>query len=596
VKFQFQAQFLGGLNVQFTYPNTFLARPLTNQPRLIYAPNDSFVPEYYLSGVPEAYFSKNLNELSVFDPPLECHSFSVKWRTVLYRFLAPTSLSIIESREMLTGAEVIYRLLSNLNLKEALDNALDKWLFFSKQRQDNEHNILEFYEHFRKSEQGVQKIKLLGATLQSQKNAIIKRISLLKTLSLAKSHPAWTILFNLPVLPPDLRPIMKLKDGQIILSDLNELYRMILTRNLAISQLSIHSLTAMVQKVLLQRAVDALLGNGLGNTLKDLDNHPYKSIADILTGKEGRFRENLLGKRVDYSGRSVIVVGPALKLYQCGLPREMAIDLFQPFIMRSLISHKLARNLRAAKIMILKRNPIIWKILKKVVKNHYIILNRAPTLHRLGIQAFQPILVKERALHLHPLVCSGFNADFDGDQMAVHVPLSLEAQAEAYMLMSPYFNLLSPATGDAITLPSQDMLLGLYTLTLETKTGIYKYYDKKSDNIILYNERKNRILKNSTGIFSISDRKHQTDTRIWLSSTSSMKIANNSTKEMPIEIQYDFKGNSCHIYEHAKVCLDYKTNITSKYIRTTLGRILLNQQIEQAIQGTEYVYRKLLHK
>ena len=537
-----------------------------------------------------------MNELSVFDPPLECHSFSVKWRTVLYRFLSPKWLNMVESREMLTGAEVIYKLLSNLNLKENLDNALDKWLFFSKQRPDEDNNVLEYYENFIKSEQGVQNIRLLGATLQSQKNAIIKRISLLKALSLKNSNPAWTILFNLPVLPPDLRPIMKLKDGQIILSDLNELYRMILTRNLAISQLSMHSLTAMVQKILLQKAVDALLGNGLGNTLKDLDNHPYKSIADILTGKEGRFRENLLGKRVDYSGRSVIVVGPTLKLYQCGLPSEMAIDLFQPFVIRSLITHKLARNPRAAKTMILKKNPIIWKILKKVVQNHYIILNRAPTLHRLGIQAFQPILVTERALHLHPLVCSGFNADFDGDQMAVHVPLSLEAQAEAYMLMSPYFNLLSPATGDAITLPSQDMLLGLYTLTLETKRGIYKFYDNKSENIVLYDEITNTSLKNSTGIFSISDRKNKTDTRIWLSSTACMKITNNSIKETPIEIQYDLQGNSSHIYEHVKFGLDYKGNLTSKYIRTTLGRILLNQQIEQAIQATEYVYRKLLEK
>lgn len=495
---------------------------------------------------------------------------------------------------MLTGAEVLYRLLQNLNIKETLDSALDKWLFFCKQRIDNEHNILEPYKNFIKSEHGVKKIKLLGATLQSQKNAIIKRIILLKTLSAENSNPSWTILFNLPVLPPDLRPIMKLKDGQIILSDLNELYRMILTRNLAISQLSIHSLTAMVQKVLLQRAVDALLGNGLGNTLRDLDNHPYKSIADILTGKEGRFRENLLGKRVDYSGRSVIVVGPTLKLYQCGLPREMAIDLFQPFVIHSLINHKLARNPRAAKTMILKKSPIIWKILDRVIQNHYVILNRAPTLHRLGVQAFQPVLVKERAIHLHPLVCSGFNADFDGDQMAVHVPLSIEAQAESYMLMSPYFNLLSPATGDPITLPSQDMLLGLYILTLETKTGIYKLYEKRTKKILFTDERKIKNLKNSTDIFSIYDRQNRTDTRIWLAVTSSIKVNNNSIKEFPIEIQYDLYGKSWHIYEHAKVRYNAQGNTDSQYIRTTLGRIFLNQQIEQAIQGTDHVYHKLV--
>lgn len=228
------------------------------------------------------------------------------------------------------------------------------------------------------------------------------------------------------------------------------------------------------QRRLIQEAVDALIDNGIrGQPMRDINNRPYKSFSEVIEGKEGRFRENLLGKRVDYSGRSVIVVGPSLSLHQCGLPREMSIEPFQVFVIRNLIGWNFASNLRAAKNMIRKEDPVIWEILREVMRGHPILLNRAPTLHRLGIQAFQPILIEGRAIRLHPLVRGGFNADLDGDQMAVHVPLSLEAQIEARLSMFSHINLLSPATGDSVFVPSQDMLLGLYVLTIENKQGIY---------------------------------------------------------------------------------------------------------------------------
>lgn len=533
--------------------------------------------------------TENQNKFVMFDNPLDYYRMGETWRGSLYTFLSSKFFHYIESREMISGAEAIYRLLSNLDIQKDLENTLSKWNSLSDYTpiKDDYKDVDDIREDINLID------KSFDAFIVSQKIALKRRINLIKQIDIEKNNPAWMVLFNLPVLPPDLRPIMKLKDGQIILSDLNELYRMILTRNLAIAELSIesmHTITAIAQKILLQQAVDALLGNGIGNTIQDLENHPYKSIPDILSGKEGRFRENLLGKRVDYSGRSVIVVGPSLKLYQCGLPKDMAVELFQPFIIRSLILNSLAHNTRSAKKMIYKRLPIIWKILREVIKNHYIILNRAPTLHRLGIQAFQPVLVEERAIKLHPLVCTGFNADFDGDQMAVHVPLSLEAQAEAYMLMCPYFNLISSATGDPITVPSQDMLLGIYILTLETHLGIAKFINKPNNNDLQFQKYTIPILQDSQSIYKHKDMK--TDAIIWLASTSFMIVTNNSIPQIPIEKQYDSEGNVCNIYEYAVIFLDKNMEVCKKYMRTTFGRLLLNQYIEQAIHDTEYVYHK----
>ena len=274
-------------------------------------------------------------------------------------------------------------------------------------------------------------------------NKQFKRIRILENLVGTGSSPAWMILTILPVIPPALRPMIQLEGGRFATSDLNELYRRIITRNnrlLRLLEIDAPQLIIRNEKRLLQEAVDTLIDNGKrGKIALSANNRPLKSLSDIIKGKHGRFRQNLLGKRVDYSGRSVIVVGPSLKLNQCGLPYEMAIELFQPFIIRELINQGLASNMKIAKNLIQQSEPIIDPVLEKVLRNHPIFLNRAPTLHRLGIQAFEPILVQGRAIKLHPLVCSAFNADFDGDQMAVHIPLSLESQAECYMLMlAPY--------------------------------------------------------------------------------------------------------------------------------------------------------------
>ncbi|KAG9438487.1 hypothetical protein H6P81_021568 [Aristolochia fimbriata] len=285
------------------------------------------------------------------------------------------------------------------------------------------------------------------------------------------------VLCLLPVLPPELRPIIQIDGGKLMSSDINELYRRVIYRNNTLTDPLTTSRSTpgelvMCQEKLVQEAVDTLLDNGIrGQPMRDGHNKVYKSFSDVIEGKEGRFRETLLGKRVDYSGRSVIVVGPSLSLHQCGLPREIAIELFQTFLIRGLIRQHLASNIGIAKSKIRENKPIVWEILQEVMQGHPVLLNRAPTLHRLGIQAFQPILVEGRAICLHPLVRKGFNADFDGDQMAVHVPLSFEAQAEAHLLMFSHMNLLSPAIGDPISVPTQDMLMGLYILTIGNRRG-----------------------------------------------------------------------------------------------------------------------------
>ena len=280
------------------------------------------------------------------------------------------------------------------------------------------------------------------------------------------------ILTEIPVIPPDLRPMVQLDGGRFATSDLNDLYRRIINRNNRLArllELGAPEIIVRNEKRMLQEAVDALIDNGRrnGRPVTGPGNRALKSLSDLLKGKQGRFRQNLLGKRVDYSGRSVIVVGPELKIYQCGLPKEMAIELFKPFVMRELVRRNLADNIKKAKKSVEHLEPEVWDVLEDVIKEHPVMLNRAPTLHRLGIQAFEPILVEGKAIKLHPLVCTAFNADFDGDQMAVHLPLSVEAQAECrFMLLSPN-NLLKPSDGGPVAVPSQDMVLGIYYLTQE---------------------------------------------------------------------------------------------------------------------------------
>ncbi len=317
-----------------------------------------------------------------------------------------------------------------------------------------------------------EKLKKEIAEASEQKKAkLIKRLDTVESFLLSGNKPEWMVLSVIPVIPPDIRPMVQLDGGRFATSDLNDLYRRVLNRNNRLKrllELGAPEIIVRNEKRMLQEAVDALIDNGRrGRPVTGAGNRPLKSLSDMLKGKQGRFRQNLLGKRVDYSGRSVIVVGPELKIYQCGLPKEMAIELFKPFVMKELVSRGLAHNIKSAKRMVEKLNPEVWGILEEVIKDHPVMLNRAPTLHRLGIQAFEPVLVEGRALKLHPLVCTAFNADFDGDQMAVHVPLSPEAQAEARYLMLSVNNLLKPQDGKPVTVPTQDMILGSYYLTME---------------------------------------------------------------------------------------------------------------------------------
>ncbi|MBE7099397.1 MULTISPECIES: DNA-directed RNA polymerase subunit beta' [Bacillus cereus group] len=314
-------------------------------------------------------------------------------------------------------------------------------------------------------------------TAQGQRRTrAIKRLEVLEAFRNSGNHPSWMILEVLPVIPPELRPMVQLDGGRFATSDLNDLYRRVINRNNRLKRLldlGAPSIIVQNEKRMLQEAVDALIDNGRrGRPVTGPGNRPLKSLSHMLKGKQGRFRQNLLGKRVDYSGRSVIVVGPNLKMYQCGLPKEMALELFKPFVMKELVGKGLAHNIKSAKRKIERVQPEVWDVLESVIKEHPVLLNRAPTLHRLGIQAFEPTLVEGRAIRLHPLVCTAYNADFDGDQMAVHVPLSSEAQAEARILMLAAQNILNPKDGKPVVTPSQDMVLGNYYLTLEREGAI----------------------------------------------------------------------------------------------------------------------------
>ena len=326
-----------------------------------------------------------------------------------------------------------------------------------------------------------------------QKRArIVKRLEVIEAFRGSDNKPEWMILTVIPVIPPDIRPMVQLDGGRFATSDMNDLYRRIINRNNRLKrllELGAPDIIVRNEKRMLQEAVDALIDNGRrGRPVTGPGNRPLKSLSDMLKGKQGRFRQNLLGKRVDYSGRSVIVVGPELKIYQCGLPKEMAIELFKPFVMKELVSNGTAHNIKQAKKMVEKLQTEVWDVLEDVIREHPVMLNRAPTLHRLGIQAFEPTLVEGKAIKLHPLVCTAFNADFDGDQMAVHLPLSVEAQAECrFLLLSPN-NLLKPSDGGVVAVPSQDMVLGIYYLTQERpgSLGEGKFFKSVNEAITAY--------------------------------------------------------------------------------------------------------------
>jgi DNA-directed RNA polymerase subunit beta' len=430
--------------------------------------------------------------------------------------------------EILMGAEAIKKLLEQINL---------------------EHESKEI----RRS---------LPFVKRPERDKLIKKLRIIDQFIASNCSPSWMVLDILPVLPPDLRPMVQLDGGRFATSDLNDLYRRVINRNNRLARLQDIMAPELIirnEKRMLQEAVDALVDNGRrGKAVVGLNNRPLKSLSDIIKGKQGRFRQNLLGKRVDYSGRSVIIVGPELKLNQCGLPREMAIELFQPFVIHRLIYDGLVNNIKAAKNIIQNNESLAWEILAQVMEGHPIFLNRAPTLHRLGIQAFEPILVEGRAIKLHPLVCPAFNADFDGDQMAVHIPLCLEAQAEARLLMLAPNNFLSPATGDPILTPSQDMVLGCYYLTANNPSqqlANEPYFSDFEDVILAYQQSKIHL-----------------HTFVWVRYGEQIKGEEDQVYNEIKLLNFQIK-----ISNNIQIKQNLINNSSTKYIRTTPGRILLNE-------------------
>ena len=337
--------------------------------------------------------------------------------------------------------------------------------------------------------------KELEKASEQKKAKLIKRLDTVESFKLSGNRPEWMVMNVVPVIPPDLRPMVQLDGGRFATSDLNDLYRRVINRNNRLKrllELGAPEIIVRNEKRMLQESVDALIDNSRrGRPVTGAGNRPLKSLSDLLKGKQGRFRQNLLGKRVDYSGRSVIVVGPELKIYQCGLPKEMAVELFKPFVMRELVGRHIAHNIKSAKRMVERLSPEVWGILEEVIQDHPVMLNRAPTLHRLGIQAFEPVLVEGRAIKLHPLVCEAFNADFDGDQMAVHLPLTPEAQSEARYLMLATNNLLKPQDGKPVAVPRLDMILGSYylTMTLDGELGEGKYFKDPDEAIMAFQNK-----------------------------------------------------------------------------------------------------------
>nr|QTC31570.1 RNA polymerase beta' subunit [Pisum sativum subsp. elatius] len=510
------------------------------------------------------------------------------WKYSIPLFFATQGFDTFRNREISSGAGAIREQLVDLDLRIIMDSSLLEW------KELGEEGSTDKWE---------------DRKVGRRKNFLVRRMELAKHFLRTNIQPEWMVLCLLPVLPPELRPIIQIDGGKLMSSDINELYRRVIYRNnILIDLLTTSGFTpgelVMCQEKLVQEAVDTLLDNGIrGQPMRDRHNKVYKSFSDIIEGKEGRFRETLLGKRVDYSGRSVIVVGPLLSLHRCGLPPEIAIELFQTFLIRGLIRNHFASNIGVAKSKIREKEPIVWEILQEVMRGHPVLLNRAPTLHRLGIQAFQPILVEGRAICLHPLVCKGFNADFDGDQMAVHVPLSLEAQAEARLLMFSHTNLLSPAIGDPICVPTQDMLIGLYVLTSGNRRGIcanrYNSFNcrnsqnekmsNKNFKNLKYMKKKEPFFCNSyDAIGAYRQKRINFDSLFWLRWRIDQCIM--SSREVPIEVHYESFGTYYEIYGDYLVIISIKKEIRCIYIRTTIGHISFYREIEEAIQGFSRAY------
>ena len=459
----------------------------------------------------------------------------------------------------LIGAVLIKRELEKLNLDQEIIKTRNFIMLCSKVL----HQEQPFYNfsHWSKKWEYQRIYKL--------RDQSIKRIRILENLLTTGANPAWMIITILPVIPPALRPMIQLEGGRFATSDLNELYRRIITRNnrlLRLLEIDAPQLIIRNEKRMLQEAVDTLIDNGKrGKIALSASNRPLKSLSDIIKGKHGRFRQNLLGKRVDYSGRSVIVVGPSLQLHECGLPREMALELFQPFIIQKLLESKLTRTVRGAKLIIYYRIPIIWQLLLETLQSRLVFLNRAPSLHRLSVQAFVPILIGGKAIRLHPLVCPPFNADFDGDQMAVHVPLAKSSQLEARTILLSTLNLVSPANGQPITAPSQDMVLGFYYLTLHPTT---EYYNLNHEPIF------GNLSEALTWICKRMPAPHKI---IWVRTRVNMVIPNFKN-----HIYYACMlpyGNKATLTTSGKHNFDSHSEKMNSYYRISVGRLLFSIQL-----------------
>ncbi|MCR4717336.1 MAG: DNA-directed RNA polymerase subunit beta' [Lachnospiraceae bacterium] len=468
-----------------------------------------------------------------------------------------------DSFEAEMGAEAIKKLLAQVNVEEEYEKLREEYTTTSAQNQAK----------------------------------IAKRLEVMEAFKNSNNRPEWMILDVIPVIPPDLRPMVQLDGGRFATSDLNDLYRRIINRNNRLKKLLLTDAPDMIvrnEKRMLQEAVDALIDNGRrGRAVTGPGNRALKSLSEMLKGKQGRFRQNLLGKRVDYSGRSVIVVGPELKIYQCGLPKEMAIELFKPFVMKELVARKEdVQNIKYAKKKVERLEDDVWDVLEDVIKEHPVMLNRAPTLHRLGIQAFEPILVEGKAIKLHPLVCTAYNADFDGDQMAVHLPLSVEAQAECRFLMLSPNNLLKPSDGGPVAVPSQDMVLGVYYLTMnpqnddDTPGAIKKawaaYESAKAEADKAAKSKDKEVKATAADLKAAAEEKLAYAERLDRTSEELLKNANIYKSENEALLAYDNKAVGLHdIIRVRRTGVDKDGNKISKVVTATVGRIIFNEVIPQ---------------
>ena len=430
--------------------------------------------------------------------------------------------------------------------------------------------------------------------------SVIRRIRILESFLSTKTDPSWMILTTLPVLPPNLRPLVELESGRLVAADVNEIYRLIITRNQRLSDFLYRfiapDLISVQGRKLLQEGVDSLIDNARlpKNKAFCLNNKALKSLTEILEGKQGRFRQSLLGKRVDYSGRSVIIVGPSLRLNECGLPYEMAIELFQPFLINELLKTKIkppSHNTKLAHIIIKKNKPFVWSLLKTLTKKHCILLNRAPTLHRFGIQAFNPLIILGQAIHLHPLVCTGFNADFDGDQMAVHLPLYEASQLEARTMMRPSYNVLSPSNGEVILKPTQDMVIGCYYLTLMIKKNNFvsqKWFANENEALSSFYQKKVTIhtpilVRYSMKNFEI---KIEKDELVFLESEMYLKEKKVSLLKI---FQIGKEKKKYYLITNIGILIAYFKNnfqyeITDLFLETSPGRLLFSKNFKNLIQ------------